>query len=159
MRKAHRLSHSTQSSKPLYTNNEDICHSKRTLESIKKSKRPSFVDEKEHPSVNQRPNFANGFSLISLSDLVAFMPNAAMFANTLDIHSLYKLRLSRSSQKLENFFGESAPIDLCTHEIRKEGLKAILQSKVPLCYFLYFLLDEYNSENLVNYKKPDPQHS
>jgi hypothetical protein len=34
-------------------------------------------------------------------------------------------------------------------EIRKEGLKALLQSKVPLCYFLYHLLEEFSSENLV----------
>ncbi|CAI2172627.1 14318_t:CDS:2 [Funneliformis geosporum] len=40
------------------------------------------------------------------------------------------------------------PIDICVREIEKEGLKAILHSKIPLCYFLYSLLEEYSCENL-----------
>ncbi|KAI9478763.1 MAG: RGS domain-containing protein [Benjaminiella poitrasii] len=65
-----------------------------------------------------------------------------------DVHTLYKVKMSRSSKKLDNFFGEYAPHDICIKEIKKEGLKAILQSKAPLCYFLYHLLQEYSSENL-----------
>jgi hypothetical protein len=63
---------------------------------------------------------------------------------------MYKIKTSKSSKKLDNFFGEQAPMDICIQEIRKEGLKAMLQSKVPLCFLLYHLLDEYSSENLVS---------
>lgn len=66
-----------------------------------------------------------------------------------DVHTLYKIKTTRSSKKLDHFFGEYAPHDICVKEIRKEGLKAILESKSPLCYFLYHLLQEYSSENLV----------
>ncbi|KAF7727144.1 hypothetical protein EC973_008005 [Apophysomyces ossiformis] len=65
-----------------------------------------------------------------------------------DVHTLYKIKMTRSSRKLDNFFGEQAPHDICVKEIRKEGLKAMLESKIPLCYFLYHLLEEYSSENL-----------
>lgn len=66
-----------------------------------------------------------------------------------DVHTLYKIKTTRSSKKLDHFFGEFAPHDICIKEIRKEGLKAILESKSPLCYFLFHLLQEYSSENLV----------
>lgn len=65
-----------------------------------------------------------------------------------DTHSTYKMRTKLTSQKLSNFFGTKPPIDICVKEIEKEGLKAILNSKIPLCYFLYSLLEEYSSENL-----------
>lgn len=70
-----------------------------------------------------------------------------------DVHKLYKIKTTRSSKKLDHFFGEYAPHDICIKEIRKEGLKAILESKAPLCYFLFHLLQEYSSENLVKKKK------
>ncbi|ORZ10155.1 RGS domain-containing protein [Absidia repens] len=65
-----------------------------------------------------------------------------------DVHTLYRIKTSRSSKKLDHFFGEQIPHDICIKEIKKEGLKALLQSKVPLCYFLYHLLEEYSHENL-----------
>ncbi|KAI8393364.1 RGS domain-containing protein [Radiomyces spectabilis] len=65
-----------------------------------------------------------------------------------DVHTLYKIKTTRSSRKLDHFFGETAPHDICIKEIRKEGIKAMLQSKIPLCYFLFHLLEEYSSENL-----------
>ncbi|KAI8147746.1 RGS domain-containing protein [Fennellomyces sp. T-0311] len=65
-----------------------------------------------------------------------------------DGHMSYKIKAIKSSKKLDNFFGEQAPHDVCTREIRNEGLKAMLQSKIPLCYFLYHLLDEFSCENL-----------
>lgn len=66
----------------------------------------------------------------------------------------YKKRTILSSRKLTNFFGDKPPIDICVKEIEKEGLKAMLHSKIPLCYFLYSLLEEYSCENLVRYQKP-----
>lgn len=67
-----------------------------------------------------------------------------------DVHTLYRIKTTRSSRKLDHFFGEFIPHDICVREIKKEGLKALLQSKVPLCYFLYHLLGEYSHENLVS---------
>ncbi|KAL0093189.1 RGS domain-containing protein [Phycomyces blakesleeanus] len=59
-----------------------------------------------------------------------------------------KLRQDRSARKLDSFFGEHLPLDVCISEIRKEGLKAMLESRVPLCYFLLHLINEYSCENL-----------
>lgn len=81
-------------------------------------------------------------SLSSILGSVTVLPS-------FDVHTLYKIKTTRSSKKLDHFFGEYAPHDICIKEIRKEGLKAILESKAPLCYFLYHLLQEYSSENLV----------
>ena len=66
-----------------------------------------------------------------------------------EVHTLYKIKRSRSARKLNHFFGEQTPDDICIAEIRREGLKALLQSKIPVCYFLYHLLQEISSENLV----------
>ncbi|GBB87388.1 hypothetical protein RclHR1_13850006 [Rhizophagus clarus] len=65
-----------------------------------------------------------------------------------DNHNEYKQRTINSCIKLNKFFGDKPPIDICVKEIEKEGLKAMLQSKIPLCYFLYSLLEEYSCENL-----------
>lgn len=66
-------------------------------------------------------------------------------------HRSYKIKAAKSSKKLDHFFGEQAPlVDICIKDIQREGLKAMLQSKTPLCYFLYHLLQEYSSENLVS---------
>ncbi|CAG8622077.1 10968_t:CDS:2 [Rhizophagus irregularis] len=66
-----------------------------------------------------------------------------------DNHNEYKQRTINSSIKLNKFFGDKPPLDICVKEIEKEGLKAMLHSKIPLCYFLYSLLEEYSCENLV----------
>jgi hypothetical protein len=84
----------------------------------------------------------------SIGSTASFSSRAAFTAN-FDVHTVYKVKTSKSSKKLDSFFGEQAPMDICVQEIRKEGLKAMLQSKVPLCFLLYHLLDEYSSENLV----------
>lgn len=65
---------------------------------------------------------------------------------------LFRLKSIKSKQKLERFFGETLPIDVSVNELDAYGLKAMLQSSVPLCYFLYQLLEELCSENLVRYE-------
>lgn len=85
----------------------------------------------------------------SIGSTASFSSRVALTAN-FDVHTMYKIKTSKSSKKLDSFFGEQAPMDICVQEIRKEGLKAMLQSKVPLCFLLYHLLDEYSSENLVS---------
>lgn len=59
------------------------------------------------------------------------------------------LKRRGSSQVVSWFFGQKIQVDVSVNEIKKYGLSALLQSNVPLCYFLYYLLDNYCSENLV----------
>ncbi|CAO3650678.1 unnamed protein product [Mucor hiemalis] len=112
----------------------------KTRKSISKSRRSSGVDEKP-PS--RRTSLAAALNLLSLPAFVEeFSSNAS------EVHLSYKVRVNRSSKKLDCFFGEPTPLDVCVAEIVKEGLKAMLESKVPLCYFLHHLLEEYSAENL-----------
>lgn len=117
----------------------------RTRKSISKSRRSSGVDEKP-PS--RRTSLAAALNMLSLPAFLEELSNTAQFTNATDVHSSYKVRINRSSKKLECFFGEPTPLDVCVAEIEKEGLKAMLESKVPLCYFLHHLLEEYSAENL-----------
>ncbi|KAF1796859.1 RGS domain-containing protein [Mucor lusitanicus] len=159
MTKKRRTSHTSQASTASTTSSSgDMYLSTRTRKSISKSRRSSAVDEKP-PS--RRASVAAALSLLSLPSFNEQL-SAAQVANALDVHAMYKVKVDRSSRKLEYFFGEPTPVDVCISEINKEGLKAMLESKVPLCYFLYHLLDEFSSENLFffleveqfeNYKK------
>jgi hypothetical protein len=112
--------------------------------SISKSRRPSIVEEK---LPGRRTSLVAAISLLSLP---TFSEHVNHLVNALDLFDSYKKKLSRSSRKLEYFFGEPTPVDVCISEIEKEGLNAMLESKVPLCYFLHYLLSEVSSENLVN---------
>lgn len=146
MTKKRRTSHTSQASTASTTSSSgDMYLSTRTRKSISKSRRSSAVDEKP-PS--RRASVAAALSLLSLPSFNEQL-SAAQVANALDVHAMYKVKVDRSSRKLEYFFGEPTPVDVCISEINKEGLKAMLESKVPLCYFLYHLLDEFSSENLV----------
>lgn len=55
------------------------------------------------------------------------------------------------SAYLSWFFGTKIQLDVAVSEIRRYHLAALLESNVPLCYFLYNLLDNYCAENLVIY--------
>jgi hypothetical protein len=66
---------------------------------------------------------------------------------------LFKMKTDKSNKKTFQFFGEQVKLDISAKEIKKEGLKALLYSSIPLGYFLYHLLNEYSSENLVKMKK------
>lgn len=55
------------------------------------------------------------------------------------------------SPHLTWFWGESIAQDVAVAEIQRYGLGALLESNIPLCYFLYYLLDNYCSENLFFY--------
>jgi hypothetical protein len=61
----------------------------------------------------------------------------------------YKNKADKFRKKAYQFFGEQAKLEISAKEIKREGLKALLHSSVPLGYFLYHLLNEYSSENLV----------
>ncbi|KAJ3203780.1 hypothetical protein HK099_001377 [Clydaea vesicula] len=60
----------------------------------------------------------------------------------------YKESTAKRSKKLENFFGSAPPLDISVTDIKKNGLSAILLSRVPLAYFLYQILQEHSCENL-----------
>ncbi|KAJ3281272.1 hypothetical protein HK104_000108 [Borealophlyctis nickersoniae] len=51
-------------------------------------------------------------------------------------------------RKLESIMGESCPVDVSVRDIEKNGLQSLLQSRLPLVYFLSFLLSEHNPEIL-----------
>ncbi|CAG8509549.1 4438_t:CDS:2 [Paraglomus occultum] len=76
------------------------------------------------------------------------IPSIGKPTQKFDYHYAYKQKSKMSTRKLESFFGEKPPLDICMKEIEKEGLKAMLNSKIPLCYFMYSLLEEYSAENL-----------
>ncbi|KAJ3396148.1 hypothetical protein HDU92_003820 [Lobulomyces angularis] len=56
---------------------------------------------------------------------------------------------NKSTKKIENLMGFQCPVDISSQEIVCSGLSSLLQSRIPLCYFLAFLLSQRTSENLV----------
>jgi hypothetical protein len=124
----------------------DVYLSTRTRKSISKSRRSSACCASD----DNKPPSRRTSLVTALLSLPSFNEDGSQQIVTgLDVHALYKLKVSRTSRKLDCFFGEPAPVDVCISEIRREGLKAMLESKIPLCYFLHFLLEEFSSENLV----------
>ncbi|CAM0141933.1 G-protein signaling regulator protein [Umbelopsis sp. WA50703] len=111
------------------------------------SNTPTTEPSQYFPEQQQAPPKVTRYRSPSIGSTASFSSRAALNAN-FDVHTMYKIKTSKSNKKLDSFFGEAAPMDICIQEIRKEGLKAMLQSKVPLCFLLYHLLDEYSSENL-----------
>ncbi|KAJ3218125.1 hypothetical protein HDU67_006529 [Dinochytrium kinnereticum] len=61
---------------------------------------------------------------------------------------LPSLQPNPSLRKLVSILGDDARIDVPIKEIAAQGLTALLDSKLPLCYFLVYLLKEYSSEIL-----------
>ncbi|CAJ0831645.1 8516_t:CDS:2 [Entrophospora sp. SA101] len=59
--------------------------------------------------------------------------------------------------KFNDFYFQTSSTS--SSEIEKEGLKAILNSKIPLFYFLYSLLEEYSPENLFFFLKVEQYES
>ncbi|KAJ3382790.1 hypothetical protein HDU92_004558 [Lobulomyces angularis] len=58
---------------------------------------------------------------------------------------------NRSTRKIENLMGVQCPVDISAQEIVRSGLSSLLQSKIPLCYFLAFLLCQRTPEILFFY--------
>lgn len=75
-------------------------------------------------------------------------------------HAEYKEKTKSTNRKLSKFFGVDAiPLEIPVSEIRREGLKALLQSRVPLSYFLLHLLEEFSCENLFFFKEVEHYES
>jgi hypothetical protein len=147
MTKIRRASQGSGYSSSNSTNNNDIYLSSRTRKSISKSRRSSACcGSDEKPPSRRASLVATLLSMPSFNE-----DGSQQIVTGLDIHAMYKLKISRTCRKLDGFFGEPAPVDVCISEIKREGLKAMLESKIPLCYFLHFLLEEFSSENLVSF--------
>ena len=67
----------------------------------------------------------------------------------------FNKRNFKTKKKLENFFGANIPVDVSIRDIENLGLRALLASRVPICYFLYQLLEEHCSENLFFFLEVD----
>ena len=65
--------------------------------------------------------------------------------------SVLSLRISTSRAKLLSLFRSFPPFDISLSNIEMYGLGALLQSNVPLVYFLRYLLDHLATENLYFY--------
>jgi hypothetical protein len=68
-----------------------------------------------------------------------------------DEYRRFREKRKMSKKKIKGFFGESVHVDISVSVIEKKGLSAIMQSNVPLCYFLHALLEDMNAENLFFY--------
>lgn len=67
------------------------------------------------------------------------------------VQHFFKRKTDKSSKKANQLLIEQKKLDVSIKEVKREGLKALLYSTVPLGYFLYHLLNEYSSENLVKF--------
>jgi len=105
-------------------------------------KRQTFTQFGGFPSTKNGYSSPMNFAAISGLSKPSSAPN-------IDLHDKYMARTHKTEKKLTDFFGDNdVPFDITINEIEASGLKAMLQSKVPLCYFLYSLLEDYCSENL-----------
>lgn len=60
----------------------------------------------------------------------------------------YSLKHSARVAKLARMLGSALKLDVALVEIQREGLKAMLLSRIPLAYFLAFLYNSYSPELL-----------
>ncbi|CAH1759064.1 9461_t:CDS:2 [Entrophospora sp. SA101] len=136
-----------------------------SINSITSTTRRNSIESNYHKNNNSSSSISSTSSSISstsssTSSLSSLSSSINISSNLhYNTHSEYKHRTKLTSQKLLNFFGAKPPIDICVREIEKEGLKAILNSKIPLFYFLYSLLEEYSSENLFFFLKVEQYES
>ncbi|CAO3644411.1 unnamed protein product [Mucor fragilis] len=83
------------------------------------------------------------------------LPQPSIILSDENKTQIYKKKTDKSNKKAFQFFGEQVKLEISAKEIRREGLRALLHSTVPLAYFLYHLLNEYSSENLFFYLAVD----
>jgi regulator of G protein signaling-like protein len=65
--------------------------------------------------------------------------------------SLLSTRIFHSRLKVMSLFRSFPPLDISISNVEMYGLGALLQSNVPLVYFLRYLLDHWSTENLYFY--------
>lgn len=57
-------------------------------------------------------------------------------------------RSMRIKERVEKIFGKAPLIDVPLEEIERQGLKSMLKSSVPMCYFLHYLMEIFSIETL-----------
>ncbi|CAG8519105.1 5725_t:CDS:2 [Acaulospora colombiana] len=133
------------------TNNEhsSSTHNRTFSQFARSTPRYRMIGKNGNGGVDENPLPGITHSRSLSQPIPSFSPQRPLIPSAnYDHHNQYKKRTKLSSRKLLNFFGDKPPLDICVKEIEKEGLKAMLHSKIPLCYFLYSLLEEYSGENL-----------
>lgn len=50
--------------------------------------------------------------------------------------------LNRSTEKIQKMLGSTCPVDVSINNITENGLVSLLQSKLPLCFFLAYLIEQ-----------------
>jgi Regulator of G protein signaling domain len=68
-----------------------------------------------------------------------------------NVFEVYRDKYLQSKSKILKVLGVPVKLDIPVSEIEKEGLKAVLISKVPMAYFMQSLLESYSSELLCSY--------
>jgi len=129
------------------------------MNTFKRNQKSYSNGQQTHNRTGSTPNVKNtyspslNFSTLTHSGSIGSLLGSRIprpsSAPNIEMHDFYMERSHKSEKKLIDFFGdEDVPFDITLKEIEVNGLKAMLQSKVPLCYFLYSLLEDYCSENL-----------
>jgi len=101
---------------------------------------PLLNDNYNSPNINENINANYSFSSSSSSN---FSPSHRRHNDSLD-----RIVQPVMVQKLYDFFGSDAAIDIPFEEIEKNGIGYLIQSSVPLAYFLEYLLKHDNPEIL-----------
>ncbi|CAO3625060.1 unnamed protein product [Mucor hiemalis] len=81
--------------------------------------------------------------------------NTTIVPTPCKVQHFFKRKTDKGIKKINQVFIEQKKLDISIKDIKREGLKALLYSTVPLGYFLYHLLNEYSSENLFFYLAVD----
>ncbi|KAI8068316.1 hypothetical protein BC940DRAFT_299679 [Gongronella butleri] len=144
-----RAQQSSHPSTPNYTHAfQRLSVNDRALPSNKATASPSSSSKTSSSTSNSSgsrhsPNRQRASSISSISDAKTSMPS------TFDGHTMYRVKAAHSHHgKKRDHHDDYAHPDISVRQIRKEGLKALLRARVPLCYFLFHLLEEYSHENL-----------
>ena len=119
-------------------------------QSISTSTTTTFTNETPNVIYKRGRSLSIG-STISVSHQQPIQPQPFVILSDENKTQIYKKKNDRSNKKAFQFFGEQVKLEISAKEIKREGLRALLHSTVPLGYFLYHLLNEYSSENLVIY--------
>ncbi|ORZ33179.1 hypothetical protein BCR44DRAFT_1535325 [Catenaria anguillulae PL171] len=104
----------------------------------------SYSHSTEAPAPARTTSSTSAAATVPLGPLMG----AGTPSSSTSSENMYKRRQSTKAKKLLQFFGSTPPVDVSVDEVISEGFKAIVHSKLPLCYFLHALLDDYASENL-----------
>ncbi|CAO3635277.1 unnamed protein product [Cunninghamella blakesleeana] len=107
------------------------------------SNRYHFSHHQNNNSTRRRSSVTSTHSMITSN-----LTSQSMGLPTFDVHTLFRIKKRRLSLSNINIDLLHMEKDISINSIKSDGLKAMLQSRIPLCYFLYHLLEEFSCENL-----------